>query len=190
MDQIKAAIAKNITQLRTDAGMTQLELAEKLNYSDKAVSKWERAEALPDVVVLVRIGEIFGVTINDLISETPTRRKKKLRLPVKNIMALSVATIWLAATILFVIGWLADVILWEVFVFSVPVSMVTLLVLHSIWEKGRYNFLIVAGLIVGTIASLYCIFLRYNQHNWWQLFLLLVPAMLVVWLSFRIKRRM
>ena len=48
MNNIKSIIAQNITDLRRAKGLTQLELAEQLNYSDKAVSKWERAESMPD----------------------------------------------------------------------------------------------------------------------------------------------
>ena len=97
MDQIKEAVAQNITALRTAAGLTQLELAERLNYSDKAVSKWERGEALPDVVVLKQIGDVFGVTVNDLISSKPIRQKRYKNIPAKTIMALSVTAVWTAA---------------------------------------------------------------------------------------------
>ena len=51
-EQLKQTVANNIAQLRKSKGLTQLELAERLNYSDKAVSKWERGEGLPDVLVL------------------------------------------------------------------------------------------------------------------------------------------
>lgn len=68
-DQIKANIAINITELRKKNGMTQAELAESLNYSDKSISKWERGDGIPDVVVLQNIAELFGVTLNDLIKE-------------------------------------------------------------------------------------------------------------------------
>ena len=49
MEDVKSNIAKNITELRLLNNMTQIELAEKLNYSDKAVSKWENDTSLPDV---------------------------------------------------------------------------------------------------------------------------------------------
>ncbi len=49
--------------------MTQLELAEKLNYSNKTVSKWERAESSPDIAVLVEIADLFGVSLDYLVRE-------------------------------------------------------------------------------------------------------------------------
>ena len=60
MEDIKPIIAKNITALRQGAKLTQIELAERLNYSDKAVSKWERAESIPDITVLKTIADMFG----------------------------------------------------------------------------------------------------------------------------------
>lgn len=71
MQDVKATLARNIAVLRTARGMTQLEFAEKLNYSDKAVSKWERAESMPDITVLMQIAAIFGVTLDALVSDDP-----------------------------------------------------------------------------------------------------------------------
>ena len=69
MEQIRAIIAFNISSMRLRAGMTQQELADMLNYSDKAVSKWERGESVPDISVLARVAEIFGVTVDYLITD-------------------------------------------------------------------------------------------------------------------------
>ena len=67
--ELKLVIAKNIAALRTAGGMTQIELAEKLNYSDKAVSKWERGESVPDVLTLMHLADQFGITVNDLVCD-------------------------------------------------------------------------------------------------------------------------
>ena len=69
MQELKNIIAKNIQECRNACGLTQLELAEKLNYSDKAVSKWERGESLPDISVLKKMSEIFGVSLDYLTEE-------------------------------------------------------------------------------------------------------------------------
>lgn len=66
-DELKQSIGINITLLRKRLGMTQAELAGRLSYSDKAVSKWERGESVPDVITLAHIAEEFGVTVNDLV---------------------------------------------------------------------------------------------------------------------------
>ena len=82
-EKLKNIIAKNLSHFRKLSGLTQTELAEKLNYSDKSVSKWERAEGFPDIIVLENIARIFGVTLNDLVDENSINKKKiKFYLPV------------------------------------------------------------------------------------------------------------
>lgn len=78
MEDIKSIFAKNLIQLRKQMKITQVEFAEKINYSDKAVSKWERGESIPDVAVLKSIGDFFGVTIDFLVTEhSESERLKK-----------------------------------------------------------------------------------------------------------------
>ena len=74
MQELKFIIAKNIQALRQEKGMTQVELAEKLNYSDKSVSKWERGESLPDITVLKGIADLFEVSL-DYLTEDEHRQK-------------------------------------------------------------------------------------------------------------------
>ena len=66
-EKLKQQIGSNIAAYRKRAGMTQVGLAEKLNHSDKAVSKWERGESMPDVTTLIQLAEQFDITVNDLV---------------------------------------------------------------------------------------------------------------------------
>ena len=68
-EKLKSMIGRNISAYRKRAGLTQAGLAEKLNYSDKAVSKWERGESVPDVLTLAQLAECFGITVNDLLTD-------------------------------------------------------------------------------------------------------------------------
>ena len=109
MDDLKPVIAKNITDLRKAADMTQAQLAEKLNYSDKAVSKWERGDAIPGVITLKEVADLFGVTVDYLLTEEHTAEKEIKREFTKRqrrnhliISLLSTMTVWLAATIIYV----------------------------------------------------------------------------------------
>ena len=191
MKEIETTIASNIIELRTRAGMTQLELADKLNYSDKSVSKWERAEALPDVLVLRNIADIFGVTLDYLARpHDPNENVSisiidsvKTTVPYKIIMGITAVGIFTVALILFVIFWLRGLIYWQIFIYALPVLMTDLLVLNSIWHEGRYNFIIVSLLVLSIVTTLYVIFLK---HNWWQLFLIEIPAEALIVLSFRL----
>ena len=69
MEELKNIIANNLMALRKSNKLTQLELAEKLNYSDKAISKWERGESLPDVLLLKSLADMYGVSVDYLMKE-------------------------------------------------------------------------------------------------------------------------
>ena len=187
MDDLKVITASNIIKLRTQAGMTQLELAEQLNYSDKSVSKWERAESMPDAYVLKRMSEIFGVSVDYLLSAhdewKPAAPEQTISSRV--VTTIAIVGIWTAALLAFIVCWLMGHLVWLIFAYAVPVSLITLLVLHSIWEAGRYNYWIIAALVLSVITVVYLTLL---EQNWWQLFLLAIPAELVVFLSSRIKK--
>lgn len=195
MKGLETVLASNIIELRTKAGMTQLELAEKLNYSDKSVSKWERAESTPDVFVLKNMADIFGVTVDYLITQHDPNEKKS-RLTGSGLISRAIITwismlgIWILALMIFIICWIAGSIRWLIFVYAIPVTLITLLVFHSIWEHGRFNFLIVAALIFSVILLIYLVFI---DKNWWQLFLLVVPAeieaALCFWLGRKVKEK-
>ena len=107
-EDLKITIGKNIAEYRKITGLSQIEFAEKLNYSDKAISKWERGESLPDVIVLKQIADFFGITLNDLAGYNQKKGKfmpslKKLLQNKILVMLLSVGLVWLIATIVFVI---------------------------------------------------------------------------------------
>ena len=68
-EKLKLQIGSNIASYRKRANLTQAGLAEKLNYSDKAVSKWERGESVPDVITLVQLASQFDITVNDLLAD-------------------------------------------------------------------------------------------------------------------------
>ena len=195
MDELKLATASNIIKLRTGAGMTQAELGEKLNYSDKTVSKWERAESVPDAWVLKQLGEIFGVTVDYLISShdewegvpgmEETEPEKSFSSGVVTLV--SVTGIWTLALLAFIIiFWALGSLQWLIFAAAVPVTMITLLVFNSVWRHGKENKWIVAGLVLSLLLLIYLTFLRYNP---WQILLLTVPGEIIVFLSFRIRKR-
>lgn len=104
MENLKNILAQNLVKLRKASNMTQSELAEKLSYSDKAVSKWERGESLPDIEILYEISKLYNVTIDELLSEeVKINHTKKLKTKMRFIISLiSSLLVWLIATIVFV----------------------------------------------------------------------------------------
>lgn len=192
MDDIKVNIAKNMAALRLAAGMTQAELAKLLCYSDKSVSKWERAESAPDITVLKAIADRFSVTVDYLITEhdetaplpappddAPTTFVSKRR-----ITAVAVLGVYAVAFLVFVILWLSGRLTGMPFAIATPTALVTALVLHSIWYGGKYNFYIVSGLMLSIFALIYFIFKSYNP---WQIFLLAIPSEIIIFIAFHLK---
>lgn len=193
MDELKAAFAGNLIRLRTAAGMTQAELGEALHYTDKAVSKWERAESVPDAWVLTELARLFGVTVDQLLSPAahwspqPTLRTEKETYSRLFILLSSIAAVWTLCMVEFVVVWIVlGTIQWIVFVAAVPLSLVLLLVFNTVWFRGRGNMLIVMALVLSLVLLIYLLLLKYNI---WQVFLILVPAELLVFLAFQIRRR-
>ena len=191
MEDLKLIFAANLIRLRTEAGLKQSELGEKLNYSDKSVSKWERAEALPDAVVLKRMAEIFGVTVDQLLTdqahwEPEFHGQKELTFSTGMVTAAAQAGIWTIAMILFVILWIVlDKAYWLIFIWTLPVSLITLLICNCVWHEGIGNRFIVAGIVCSAVVVAY---LTMVDRHLWQLFLILVPAEALVFICFRIKK--
>lgn len=192
MDERKATIASNLIRLRLAAGMTQAEVGEKLNYSDKTISKWERGEVTTDVFVLMEIAALFDVSVDYLIkphAEIEPIVYNKPQEPHYNtraITAIAVLGVWTLAFLVFLVLWWSGYVMWLLPVFAVPVSLVVLLVLQSVFHKGHGNRFIIAAIAVSLVTALYLTFL---QNNPWQIFLLLIPISAIVFLSFRIKKR-
>lgn len=190
MEDVKCIIAKNIVALRKSMNLTQAELAEKLNYSDKAVSKWERAESVPDVITLKEISDMFGVTLDYLLEaehkesekncQTILKQKKHNRLIVT---LLSISLVFLIATLAFVFWGLYSATLhqhmWLVYMYAVPIACIVLLVFNSIWGKRKTNFLIISLLVWSTLL---CVYLSYLSYNIWLIFTIGIPAQIIIFL--------
>ena len=189
MEDLKFITAANIISLRTKEGMTQAQLAELLNYSDKSVSKWERAEAVPDAYVIKHMSEIFGVSVDYLLSShndwEPISQKQKRRYRSEIIVLISMVGIWTLAFFIFIIGWILGHLFWMVFIYAIPISLITLLVFNSVWEDGKRNYYIISTLVASIFVMFYLALLRWNP---WQILLLIVPAELIVFLAFRVKK--
>ena len=196
MEELKAAFAKNVSELRRLRGLTQTELAEMLNYSDKSVSKWERGESIPDALTLKQIANCFGVTIDYLLASEHKSKPNQIVSPrvLKNrriISLLSAMLVWLIATVMFVCFASTKVFdeSWMVFVYAVPVSLIVLLIFNAIWGKDKYNFFIISGIVWSTLATLY-LSLYQIANNFWLIFIIGIPAeiIIILWSNLKIKK--
>ena len=206
-EKLKNQIGANISAYRKRAGLTQAGLAEKLNYSDKAVSKWERGESVPDVVTLAQLAEQFGVTVNDLLvdpnalpeetgkvqqaMEQVVEKTLKRKADKKIILMLSSLLCWFVALFLYVIlsaipfteGWS-----WLFFVYAIPANAIVLLSLRSAWRDFRWNKAYISVIVWGSLLSVYVTLYVFLDWNIWRMFLLGIPGQIAVLLWFRLFR--
>lgn len=176
-------IGKNITRLRKSANMTQLELAEKLNYSDKSVSKWEQGNGIPDVRILMQIAGLFGVTLDDLVHEQRDGKlmPKTLRMIRRTvIITCSSLIVWLVAVVAFVLIRILAPDLgysWLAFVYAVPVSSVVVLVFACVWRYKWVRTVSVSVIIWTALACVYLTLYAFEAINsyTWLIFLIGVP---------------
>ena len=130
---LRQLIAENIAYYRKQGGDTQAELAEKLNYSDKSVSKWERAEGTPDIFILSKIARLYGITVQDLLHEKKVPKEHTRRL---FIVLLSVGLVWLTMTVLFTLSKITGILsqhAWLVFIYGIPVTGIVTEVFSALW---------------------------------------------------------
>ncbi len=192
MTEIKSAIAKNITALRLAKGITQIELAQMLNYSDKAVSKWERGESIPDVTVLYKISEIFGVNLDYLVHEHTVVDDSGIKLSDATkkrnrtvITGLSILLVWLISTTVYVILEMVPKFTSHLhslsFLYAIPATMVVWLIFNSLWFIKRINYVIISLIMWTSLASIYISFLCFG-FNFLILFALGVPGQVIIFL--------
>lgn len=197
MNDLKEIIASNIIKLRKDKKLTQLEFATKINYSDKAISKWERAESIPDVIVLKQIADLFGVSVDYLLSEHSDAEKpvvveeKKSRYKVNKIplTLLASSPIWVIATVVFTLFIIfKNQYLWYLLYACIPLTLLIVLIFNSIFGNKKMTYFIVSCFIWSILICLYLAFITYNP---WQLFIIGIPAQVVIILcSMLVKKRM
>ncbi len=207
-EELKIRIGANIARLRKQKRMTQAELAERLNYSDKAVSKWERAESMPDVLTLMQLAEQFGTDVNELLSDpnapaeavparpepekTAPKKEKSLPSPSEMIRSadkgliqkLSCALVWVVAVFIWLVLDSFELkYSWMVFVLAVMANAIVLLSLRSAWKLYGINRLLVSVIMWTALIFLYLVLLFSTGVHVWRMFLmgLLGQAAILGW---------
>lgn len=206
-EKLKYQIGANIAAYRKQAGLTQAGLAEKLNYSDKAVSKWERGESVPDVLTLMQLASQFEITVNDLLVDpealpgnpgtlekamTQVSEKALKRKANKNvILALSSTLVWFVALFAFVV--LSSFDFLEkysclLFFYAIPANAIVLLSLRSAWHDFRWNKALISAIVWGSLLSIYVTLNAVKGIYFWKIFLLGIPGQIAIFLWFRMFR--
>lgn len=206
-EKVKSQIGKNIAAYRKRAGLTQAGLAERISYSDKAISKWERGESVPDVLTLVQLAEQFSVTVNDLLvdpealpedtgavqqaMEKVVEKTLKKKADKGIILKLSALLVWFVALLFYVVFSyfeFADSWNWVLFVYAVPITAIVLLSLRSAWHDFRWNKALISTIVWGSLLSVFVSLWVWVDLVVWKIFLLGIPGQIAILLWFRMFR--
>ena len=199
MENLEQIVAANLTELRKARKWTQAELAEKINYSDKSVSKWERGEALPDLKVLKQMADLFEVSLDYFTTENAAAEKEKFNFPKSEnryrigVELLAVSIVWIIAVSIFISTQFYSKGLWMAFVWAVPASALVLVLFNQHW-KFRVCTIVFRSIFCWTLlAALFLQLLLYHpryNYNVWTLFLIGLPAQaaIILWAQIRHNR--
>ncbi len=193
MEDINVTIGKNLLKLRKNAKLTQMELAEKFNYSDKSISKWENGESLPSIEVLYELAKFYNTSLDALVNdniepllENKTKEKKEKQhkpkaFPTKLVVTLlAVVAVWLTATLTYVCLMLINNIIYPIiFLWAIPTSCIVLIVFNSIWGRYRYLFIILSVLLWTALAGLQ-IQLLLVGINIWPVYFIGIPLQVAI----------
>ena len=159
-DQLRQQIAENIAYYRKQNGDTQAELAEKLCYSDKSVSKWERGEGTPDIFILSKIAALYDITVQDLLREKKVPKARTRRLL---ITLMAVGLVWLVMTVLFCVSKIFGILethAWLLFIYGIPITGIVCEVFCALWWNQVAQAISCSLIIWGIGLSLVLSFLR------------------------------
>lgn len=189
---LEQIVAANLTELRKEKKWTQAELAEKINYSDKSVSKWERGDGLPDLKVLIQLSELFGVTLDCFVTENGAKKQSEYKIPKQKLTfrvimeLLAVSIVFLIATVIYVAAaTYAQTYLWIAFIWAVPVSFFLLMIFNIRW-KFRVCAIVFGSIFAWTLLT--AVYLQMLQYNLWMLFLVGIPAQAAIILGTQMWR--
>ena len=192
MEDYKKNIATNLALLRKKFNYKQSDIAEKMNYSDKTISKWETGEVLPSIDNLIELCKLYNITLDQIVNpmnndnvnveaEKVDKRNKLI------ISLLAISAVWIIATIGFVYTKiLFDLNIWNIFVWAVPVSMVLAIIFNALWGKKRTTYVYISILTWSLIGAIY---LQCLPYNLFPLFFIGAPLQIAILLWSGIKKK-
>ncbi len=187
MNDIKHIIAKNLISLRKKNNLTQNELAEKLNYSDNAISRWEHAEVTPSIETLEQIAKIFNVPLASLIEDNAVRSAEMSdRRQLVNKLAavlIGASLVWCVATIMFVSARLFwDYTFWQIYIWSLPIVSLVMMSFHHYWGRHIYKFIVLTVFVWTLLLAIFVQFFKFSPWMW-AIFILGIPIeiALAIW---------
>ena len=192
MDKQNEILAENLIYYRKAAGFTQLEIAEKFNYSDKSISKWERGEGVPDIFVLKSLADFYGISVDDFFNKEKQRTRTSKVTKHWYIVGLSVALAWLVAATGFTVCMIAIPSIfpwWLFYIYAITATGIIATVFSAVWKKNLYTLIATSIIIWGSALSVFLsVQMLHPMKYTFLLFIvaLIVEALAVIW--FFLKR--
>ena len=190
-------LAKNLVYYRKASGLTQLELAEKFNYSDKSISKWERGEGFPDVFVLKSLADFYGITVDDFYLEEHKKIAVKHSQKRKQIY-IRLLSIAIAVLVTFITFFMLNTLLpkdiafkpWLVFLYGLMAVSITWLVWEFIYHNRLMRMFATSAVIWTSSIAIYFTFFVIMSLNLYLIFIVAIPLQIleIIWFLFRNKK--
>lgn len=185
MENLNFIIGKNLQILRKKNKLTQIELAEKLNYSDKAISKWEKGESLPPIDVFYKLSQFYGISLDRIVGEEKIKPREISTGDMKRrylyITLLSVLAVWLVALVIFVFLRIFTNSLFPMcFAWAIPVSLIVGIVFDAVWNKCKALFWLLSFLVW---SLLLCLAVQLFKFNIWDILTFGIPLQIgiIIW---------
>lgn len=179
--EIRANFSKNIRDLRQSKKLNQIQLGEKINYSSKAVSKWENGDVIPEIATLKMLADFFDITVDDLISNRNVVRKSHKKRNRFLITVVSALLSFFVAAIVFLILSLVQIDKsWLSFIVAIPTSAIVLITFSSLWYHRLQIMLSTIYLIVGAWLTT----VLFTNFNLWWIYLIAASILIVLTIIF------
>lgn len=199
MNKLRHVIASNLVYLRRKNKLTQQELAAKINYSDNAISRWERGEVIPTIETLEIVADFYGITPSDLINESFVTHDQNVATDIvlkRIFIALfSLSIVWGVAIVSYIYVDMFKETLgenarhaWLIFIASLPVSCLLGYYFNRMWGTKLVNLIIWSIFVWTALTTAYLFLLLFSNQNFWLIFVLGAPAQLAMTLWYFIRR--
>jgi transcriptional regulator with XRE-family HTH domain len=193
-NNVQETLISNLIALRKSRGLTQIDLGEKINYSDKTISKWEKGDSCPNVEAVYKIAKFYGVSVDDLLSQdfradSGAAAEKQRNYSKLIISLLAIMAVWVIATIVFVsLSLMSFRKTWLIFILATPCSAIVALVFNSMWGNTRLNYPIISVLLWTTLTTVFLSSLEYISV-FWVVFLVGIPIQIAIVLWSQLKNQ-
>lgn len=195
MENIREQIRVNLVKLRKEHKLTQLELSERIGYSDKAISRWETGEVCPDVETLNSLAELYEVPISVFFEnyDTATYKKKlfhDMHMGKKLAVALLIGVgVWYLGIMAFMyLSGKGSPRPWLAFIWLLPVTFLLAVIFNRMWGNKILGAAFTSLLCWSTLTAVY---LHSIEQNLYMLFISGVPiqAAIILWTYIKPAKR-